>query len=80
MGKLLFHHLQFTKLEVEKLKVPLRVTNSIGKLLFFNSRVTNSKSENKKFYFELLIRKIKNQNLDFEVTRNNLINFITSGL
>ena len=49
MGKLLFHHLQFTKLEVEKLKVPLRVTNSIGKLLFFNSRVTNSKSENKNF-------------------------------
>ena len=29
--------------------------------------------ENKKFYFELLIRKMKEQNLDFEVTRDFFI-------
>ena len=43
-------------LEIEKLKVLLRVSNPIGKLLFFQFRVTNSK---------LLIRKIERTKSSF---------------
>ena len=39
----------------------------MGKLLFFHFQVTNSKLKSKKKYFELLIRRMKKQNLDFEV-------------
>ena len=59
--------------KIEIYKVPLWVTNSIGKLLFFDFRVTNWKLKNKKFYFELLIRKMKKQNLDFEDARDFFI-------
>ena len=61
------------KLKIEKKKVPLRVTNLIGKILFFHFRVTNSKLKNRESYFQLLIRKMKEQNLDFEVSRNFFI-------
>ena len=44
------------KLEVEKYKISLRVTNSMVKLLFFRFRVTNSRLKNKKLHFELLTR------------------------
>ena len=50
------------------------MTKSIGKFLFlFLLFVTNLKLKYKKFYFELLIRKIKKQNLDLEVTPNFFI-------
>ena len=52
------------------------MTDSIGKLLFFHFQVTNSKLKNKKCYFELLVRRMKNQNLDFEVAQNFLIEMI----
>ena len=62
----------FLKLEIEKYEVPLQATNSIGKL-FFHFLVCNSKLKKYKFYFELLIRKAEEQNLDFEVARNFFI-------
>ena len=43
------------------------------KTLFFQFRVTNSKLKNKKIHFELLIWKMKKQNLDFEVARDFFI-------
>ena len=50
------------------------MTKSIGKFLFlFLLFVTNLKLKYKKFCFELLIRKIKKQNLDLEVTPNFFI-------
>ena len=49
------------------------MTKSIGKFLFLHFRVTNLKLKYKKFYFELLIRKMKKQNLDLEVTPNFFI-------
>ena len=45
----------------------------MGKLLFYHFRVTNSRLQNKKFHFELLIRKMKEQNLDFEIARDVFI-------
>ena len=45
----------------------------MAKFSFFHSRVTNSKLKNEKFYFELLIRKIKEQNLEFTVFRDLFI-------
>ena len=36
----------------------------MAKLLFYHFRVTNTKLKNKKLYFELLIQKMKEQNLD----------------
>ena len=43
------------------------------KTLFFQFWVTNSKLKNKKFHFELLIWKMKKENLDFEVARDFFI-------
>ena len=40
----------------------------MGKLFFFHFQVTNLKVKNKKFYFESLMPKVKEQNLDFEFT------------
>ena len=57
------------RIQSEKL-VPLWDTNSIGKLLFYHSRVTKSELKNKKDYFELLTQIMKKQNLDFKVTRD----------
>ena len=45
----------------------------MAKFSFFHCRVTNSKLKNEKFYFELLIRKIKEQNLEFTVFRDLFI-------
>ena len=45
----------------------------MGKHLFFHFRVPNSMLQNKKFFFELLIRKMKEQILDFEVARDFFI-------
>ena len=36
-------------------------------MIYDHFRVTNSKLKNEKCYFELLFRRMKKQNLDFEV-------------
>ena len=48
----------------------------MGKHLFYHFRVTNSKLKNMKFYFDLLIWKTKEQNLDFEVVRSVFLEII----
>ena len=48
-------------LEAEKLKVLLRDTNSMGKLLFYHFRVTSSWLKNKKFHFALLTQNWKKE-------------------
>ena len=66
MIKLLFFHFWVTNSKLKK-KISLRFTNSMVKLLFFHFWVTNSKLKNKKFHFDLLIRKMKKQDLNFEL-------------
>ena len=77
MVKLLFFHFRVTNSKLKK-KVRFELLPSMIKLIFFqlnNSKlknkvslhVTNSKLQNKKFYFELPIRKMKKQNLDVEL-------------
>ena len=67
------------ELEAEKI-VPLQVTNSMGKLLHFHFWVTSSKFKNKTFFFELLIRKMRNKilisnTLEISLLKWNIIQF-----
>ena len=55
------------KLEVEKQKVIILITNLMGKLLLFHFRDTNLKLKIRKFHLQLLIQKIKKTNLDFKL-------------
>ena len=78
MVKLLFFHFQVTNSKLKK-KVRFELLPPWLNFIFFfqlnNSKlknkvslhVTNSKLQNKKFYFELPIRKMKKQNLDVEL-------------
>ena len=66
IGKLYFS-LSSYYLKVEKQKNSLRVSNLKIRLSFFHFRVTNSNFTNIELHFELLIRKMKEQNRGVEL-------------
>ena len=63
MGWILFLHFRVTNSKLKKKVLPL-VTNSMIQF-FFHLQVPISKLKNEKIHFELLLRKMKEQNFEW---------------